>query len=817
MEPLTTIPNLETHRSPTITLKHSPSFLKRHVKSLQDELQGRHVRTTPDIMDMNGAGEDLRPFVFKPWFRICIAIAIVANSMSMGLEIEAPSGSTARVFYRVLEYFFIAVFFLETLFKLYYLGRTYFADSWNCFDFAIVSCSVIDVIIMFILEVVVGQEFDNVLKSVSVLRVFRLFRVLRVAKMVRIYSTMLLIVEGLLHSLKTVLWTSLLLLMFVYACAIFTTRMIGQNTHAYDPRFVNEEIDGFEEQAVTSPEGYNNFRFYGTLGRSMFTLTEIVIQAEGTEWRSVVERQPELTPFFLGFIAFSTFGILNVIIGIIVDNTISNSHIELDEQDKAVLAKKVGILNEIRDICFLMDDDGDGFITTEEMQRAFETTPNLGSLIEAAGVSLPVDFTAEDLCSLLDPDGQGRVSGDAFVSHFYRLAEGGQMFFLNHSVNQLTTMTLGIANRLETAEAKVEEVGGKVELVWKKLRSDGSSPSREGREKDRAPPDIEERPDAHYSKSTHRPAATVVSGFQPWPQERDKLSYPFRCSVSEPAVSTSAGADGSVELASLQSGCELEASGLSVDHAGAAGNIGEDSDRLQVVEVKLERIAGLLDSLVSSLSDRISSGDHHALGFSRASLAASFTPSVPHLHDVGVPSFLDLSKLTASPQEPEKVTVPQSPRRSGSCTPPLAEDLLGVSDAHSVARSMPVPLWRSAASSVGSRTPPLTPQHLSPTLSDRAPSYHEDDSVTPSEFGVSRGREAFLRPQSGEPTPPREECSSSPQRRSPQQRSSLVLPPREDSIISAELAVLPERRAFPGLLSPSHMDIGAPVSPFARV
>ena len=43
--------------------------------------------------------------------------------------------------------------------------------------------------------------------------------------------------------------------------------------------------------------------------------------------RAVVEKQPMMFPFFIGFIMLTIFGLMNVIIGVVVDNVISQARI----------------------------------------------------------------------------------------------------------------------------------------------------------------------------------------------------------------------------------------------------------------------------------------------------------------------------------------------------------------------------------------------------------------------------------------------------------------------------------------------------------
>merc|ERR1719375_1766619 len=78
------------------------------------------------------------------------------------------------------------------------------------------------------------------------------------------------------------------------------------------------------EDIIKQPEvfDFNNYLYFGTIGRSMYTLFSVSIMVEWPEFgRAILEKQPLMFIFFILFIIFTGFGVTNVIIGVIVDNT----------------------------------------------------------------------------------------------------------------------------------------------------------------------------------------------------------------------------------------------------------------------------------------------------------------------------------------------------------------------------------------------------------------------------------------------------------------------------------------------------------------
>ena len=76
-------------------------------------------------------------------FDITIMVCIVLNMFQMALDHEGAS-ENMLAFLRVTNYFFTAVFFIETVFKLYVYRLKYFKTGWNKFDFFVVASSLID-------------------------------------------------------------------------------------------------------------------------------------------------------------------------------------------------------------------------------------------------------------------------------------------------------------------------------------------------------------------------------------------------------------------------------------------------------------------------------------------------------------------------------------------------------------------------------------------------------------------------------------------------------------------------------------------------
>merc|ERR1711977_463715 len=109
----------------------------------------------------------------------------------------------------------------------------------------------------------------------------------------------------------------------------------------------------------------------------------------------------EMLIFFAFFIIFTTFGVMNVIIGVIVDNTMKAARAMQEDDMKKERVKKLRNLEMIRQAVFNMDEDANGVIDLEELEKGFKMQEVQDALKLA---SLPKAFNHEELMNLLDHD-----------------------------------------------------------------------------------------------------------------------------------------------------------------------------------------------------------------------------------------------------------------------------------------------------------------------------------------------------------------------------------------------------------------------------
>jgi voltage-gated sodium channel len=230
-------------------------------------------------MDTNiqGTRRVIANFVEGKRFVSFITALIVINAITLGLE---TNPSVMEKHGKVIIFFdsvILSIFVFELALKFYAYRLSFFKSGWNIFDFIIISISLIPT-----------SGSLNILRALRVLRVLRLLSV--VPQMRRVISAIGYSIPGMMSVL------SVLMLIF-YVSAVLATKLFG--THS-DPQMQE---------------------WFGTIGASAYTLFQIMTLESWS--MGIVRPTMEIFPlswiFFIPFIIITSFAVLNLFIGIIVD------------------------------------------------------------------------------------------------------------------------------------------------------------------------------------------------------------------------------------------------------------------------------------------------------------------------------------------------------------------------------------------------------------------------------------------------------------------------------------------------------------------
>jgi voltage-gated sodium channel len=243
----------------------------------------------------------LADWLDRPRIRQFIIGVIIFNAILLGLETSPEVMGAAGTIILTLDWICLAIFVIEIALKLVAHGSRFFRSGWNVFDFLIV-----------------GIALMPATHGLSVLRALRILRVLRV---ISAAPRLRRVVEGFVTALPGMGSVFLLMGIIFYIGAVMATKLFG----------------------ASFPE------WFGTLGASFYSLFQIMTLESWSMGivRPVMDVYPYAWLFFVPFIMVTTFAVVNLLVGLIV-NSMQDAHAE--ESNAATDAYRDEVLDRLRKI-----------------------------------------------------------------------------------------------------------------------------------------------------------------------------------------------------------------------------------------------------------------------------------------------------------------------------------------------------------------------------------------------------------------------------------------------------------------------------------
>jgi len=199
---------------------------------------------------------------------------IVFNAVILGLETSHTVMGTMGGLLKTLDTICLSIFVLEIILKLIAYRHRFFRNGWNLFDFVIVGIAL--------------------LPSGGALSVLRALRILRVLRVISISPSLRTVVEGVVSALPGMGSVVVLMSIIFYVGAVIATKLF----------------------AGSHPE------FFSSLGASAYSLFQIMTLESWSMGivRPVMEIHPYAWAFFIPFILVTTFSVVNLLVGLIVNS-----------------------------------------------------------------------------------------------------------------------------------------------------------------------------------------------------------------------------------------------------------------------------------------------------------------------------------------------------------------------------------------------------------------------------------------------------------------------------------------------------------------
>lgn len=213
-------------------------------------------------------------FIEKRFVRDAITGLIIANAVVLGvLTYSEHLPAWLRIVLNVFDSSVTAIFAAEIGLKLYVYRMKFFKLGWNWFDFIVVGVSLIP--------------------TWSPFSVLRALRVLRLLRLLHLIPTMKRITEALLSALPGMGAILAILALVFYVSVVMATYMFGAS---------------------------QNTENFATLSASALTMFEVLtMEGWNGHMRDLLDEYPWAWAFFIPFILFTVWAILNLFTAVIVD------------------------------------------------------------------------------------------------------------------------------------------------------------------------------------------------------------------------------------------------------------------------------------------------------------------------------------------------------------------------------------------------------------------------------------------------------------------------------------------------------------------
>ena len=248
----------------------------------------------------------LKTYVESEVTRYSILFVIFVNAIILGLDTSDTAKAIAGDLLQTLDTICLAIFVAELAIKLTVYGWHFFKEPWNVFDFA-----------------VVGISLSPGAGGLTVLRALRILRVLRV---ISFAPRLRRVVEGFVSALPGMGSVLLLMTIIFYIGSVMATKLFG---------------DQFDQ-------------WFGTIGKSAYSLFQIMTLESWSMGivRPVMETYPYAWAFFVPFILVTTFAVVNLVVGLVV-NSMQEAHGE--EEVAATDEYRQNVLEQLKELNARLD------------------------------------------------------------------------------------------------------------------------------------------------------------------------------------------------------------------------------------------------------------------------------------------------------------------------------------------------------------------------------------------------------------------------------------------------------------------------------
>ena len=245
-----------------------------------------------------------RNFLENDVVEIALAILIVVNGIMLGLETSPTIVQTFGTVLAFADEIVLSIFVIELVVRMYAYGKQFWGNGWGLFDLFVITLSLVP--------------------AAGNLSVLRSLRVIRALRLISAVPSVRQVVNGLLSAIPGMGAIIMLLGIIFYVFSVMATRLFG---------------DAFP-------------KLFGTIGSSAYSLFQIMTLEAWSD--SIVRPMMEVFPwawaFFIPFILVTSFTVLNLFIGIIVEGMQSETNSKKQVEERARERRQDDLIEDVRSI-----------------------------------------------------------------------------------------------------------------------------------------------------------------------------------------------------------------------------------------------------------------------------------------------------------------------------------------------------------------------------------------------------------------------------------------------------------------------------------
>jgi Ca2+-binding EF-hand superfamily protein len=359
-------------------------------------------------------------FVDSNRFNFAVGAIVLVDISLIGAEYDCnyvhptrgSECSFSPAIFSILQYVTTCVYSFEAAARIAVHGKKYFKSTMNLLDFALAGLALFETFVL---------PEDSPLGTLNILKVLRVVKILRIVRLLRLFKELMLLLIVIGESLRSLFWVFMLISAITYAMAIFIVLWlhdVERTPCENDPEYLCTRT--FDED-LTKWTPHIIEEYFPKVYSAYFTLCQIFMGRGSKAFKHIVfpiaYEMPHVGLALLFFIMIVRFGILNIILGVIVNTTLKAEKSRDQGISKKVQEEQAKVLNKLKDFFIACDLDGNGELDKSELTTAFEQ-PAVSRLFQQLDV--PITDPAE-LFDLLDLDRSGGITFDEFLDGIIRL------------------------------------------------------------------------------------------------------------------------------------------------------------------------------------------------------------------------------------------------------------------------------------------------------------------------------------------------------------------------------------------------------------